>query len=383
MPTLTPFQWSSFNFFGFYCAYGVLVPFLPVWLQHHGYQTDFIGILIALGYLFRCFGAIFFSKFVRHSNQLIPLNRLLTWASVLMVIMVATGVASPWLLVPAIGLFHVCNGGAMPIADTIASTWQQQIGLDYGKSRLFGSLAFVLGSISTGYLVAYWGNNSIIVILILWLVLLGLGLSLPPRQLFQQDSQVQKTTSISYWQLLKSPTTLKMLLAVSLIQSSHATYYAYSSLYWASEQISTQQISWLWGLAVAAEIAFFFFSKKWFKAWRISHLIIISALVSALRWGLMTFNNEFLPLAFIQLLHAMTYGMGHYAMVRYISAQPVEHIAKLQALYFSSAGCIMMALFTFIGGAIYEVSAITSFAVMALVALPAIWLVPKKLPVQV
>ncbi len=34
---------------------------------------------------------------------------------------------------------------------------------------------------------------------------------------------------------MKVPTTFKMLIAISLIQSSHAAYYAYSTIYWASQ----------------------------------------------------------------------------------------------------------------------------------------------------
>ena len=36
------------------------------------------------------------------------------------------------------------NAAGMPIGDSLASTWQQQIHLDYGKARLIGSFAFVV-----------------------------------------------------------------------------------------------------------------------------------------------------------------------------------------------------------------------------------------------
>lgn len=379
----SPFQWSSFNFFGFYCAYGVLLPFLPVWLNYHGYDTELIGLIIALGYLFRFAGGMIFSKWVRQPRQLIPLNRFLTWASIAVLFAVIGSAGSIWLLLPAIALFHIFNGGAMPIGDTIASTWQQQIGLDYGKSRLFGSIAFVVGSVSTGYFIGWLGESAIIGIIIGWLVMLGLGISVNPRQSFadKPTTEAARDTS-SYWQLLKQPTTFKMLAAMSLIQASHAAYYAYSTIYWQSAGITTQQASLLWGLAVSAEIVFFFFSKKAFKAWKIQHLIVISALASMLRWTLLASTTDFAILAGMQLLHALTYGMGHYAMIRYISAQPVEQIAKLQALYFGLASCVVMALFTFIAGIVYQSSPTMSFWLMVVFALPAIFIVPKRFEVR-
>lgn len=377
---LSPFQWSAFNFFGFYAAFGVLLPFLPVWLKYHGYDTDIIGLLIALGYLFRFVGAMFFSRSVKNPNQLIPLNRFLTWATVAVLFVVAWAVGSIWLLLPAIAVFHIFNGGSMPIADTISSTYQQQIGMDYGRSRLFGSVAFVVGSISTGYLVGWLGESAIIGILIGWLVFLGVGISFNPSQKFVENSRNdnQSASDVGYLTLMKVPTTLKMLIAISLIQSSHAAYYAYSTLYWTSSGISTTHTSFLWGAAVVAEITFFFFANKLFKAWKTQHLIILAALGAMVRWAILASTNQFAILFAAQLLHAISYAMGHYAMIRYISTQPVEHNAKLQALYFSWASCGVMALFTFIAGLVYQISPAFSFWLMLIFALPVIFIVPKK-----
>lgn len=70
-------------------------------------------------------------------------------------------------------------------------------------------------------------------------------------------------------------------------------------------------------------------------------------------------------------------------MIRYLSTQPTEQMAKLQALYFSFASCIFMALFTFITGLVYQVSPTGSFWLMVLFALPAIFIVPKRFGVRV
>lgn len=382
---LSPFQWSAFNFFGFYAAFGVLLPFLPVWLKYHGYDTDIIGLLIALGYLFRFVGAMFFSRSVKNPNQLIPLNRFLTWATVVVLIMVAWVVGSIWLLLPAIALFHIFNGGSMPIADTISSTYQQQIGIDYGRARLFGSVAFVIGSISTGYLIGWLGESAIIGILIGWLVFLGVGISLNPSQKFVKENKNdnQPTNDVGYLSLMKVPTTLKMLIAISLIQSSHAAYYAYSSLYWTSSGISTTNTSFLWGMAVVGEITFFFLANKLFKTWGTNHLIIGSALASMIRWAVMASTHDFVILLLTQTLHGISYGMGHYAMIRYISTQPVEHNAKLQALYFSFASCAVMALFTFVAGLVYQQYPVWTFWLMLIFVLPAVFFVPKRFEVKV
>lgn len=383
MIKLSPFGWSSFNFFGFFCAYGVLLPFLPMWLKHHGYNPELIGTLIALGYLFRFAGAMFFSQRIRRPSQLLGVSRALSWLTIAAILAMMFWVENVWLFLPLLALFHLFNGGAMPLVDTVASTWQQQAGLDYGKTRLFGSVAFVVGSVSTGYLVGWLGESAIIGIMLGWLVFHALGQFSRPTVAFVDPSS-EKTTQneVSYWTLCKEKTTFKMLLAVALIQASHAAYYSYSTIYWAENGISTQSASLLWGLSVVAEILFFFFSNKLFKTWRLSYLVMISAVMTMIRWGLLASTTSIGGLIVMQLMHALTYGMGHYAMIRYISTQPAEHIAKLQALYFGLASCMLMALFTFATGVIYPHSQQGSFWLMALLALPAVFIVPKRFGVR-
>lgn len=172
MMKVSPFQWAAFNYFGFFCAYGVLLPFLPVWLKHHGYSTEMIGLFAAVGYLFRFAGSMLASQRVKTVSQLIPTARSLTWLNIAAAAALLFSGDFIWLLFPVLMLFQMFNSGAMPIADSIASIWQHQIGLDYGRARLFGSMAFVVGSLSAGYLIGLLGENSVVWIIIGFLVFL-------------------------------------------------------------------------------------------------------------------------------------------------------------------------------------------------------------------
>lgn len=379
MIKLTPFQWAAFNFFGFFCAYGVLLPFLPIWLKHYGYSAETIGILASVGYLFRFLGGILASQKVKNVGGLIPIARRLTWLNLAVTIALVFSVENAWLLFICLMIFHIFNAGAMPIAESIASVWQQQIKLDYGKARLFGSLAFVIGSISTGYLISDFGNESIIFILAAFLLLLGLGQCFNPTIGFQQSPLQQQTTNtFSYRQILSEPTTLRMLIVVSLILASHAAYYTYSTIYWASLGISTSTISLLWGLAVIAEIALFFVAKRFFTKINLRHLLVIAILGTLLRWIILAITTDIALLTASQTLHSMSFALTHFAMVRYISTQETAKIAKLQGLYFGLASCAVMAIFTFVSGFIYPISPPIMFATMAACVIPAIFIVPRK-----
>ncbi|OOS00252.1 3-phenylpropionic acid transporter [Haemophilus paracuniculus] len=378
MIKLTPFQWSSFNFFGFFCAYGVLLPFFPVWLSQQGYSTETISLLIALGYLFRFFGGMLLSQRIKDSAQLIPFTRFLAWFTIAILLGVMWAGGQFWLLLPILGLFHIINGGAMPINETIASTWQREVGMDYGKARLFGSVAFVVGSISTGYLVSWLGEQAIVWIMASFTLLLASGLMLPVNHRFApSQTKASDTAQLSYWEIFKDPTACRMLLAVSFVQAGHAAYYAYSTLHWQAAGISTQTSSLLWGAAVVAEIGLFFFATRLFTNIRIYQLVLIGTLGAMIRWAIMASTTNVAILLFAQLLHALSFGMTHYAMIRYIATQEANKIAKLQGLYFGLASCGVMALFTLFAGIAYNISAETSFWLMVVLVVPAIFLTPK------
>lgn len=380
MMQLSPFKWASFNFFGFFCAYGVMLPFLPVWLKHYGYSAEIIGLIASVGYVFRFIGGVLASQRVKHVDHLIPTARSLTWLNLAVIPFIFLFADNIWILFPLLMLFHAFNAGAMPIADSIASVWQQQVGLDYGKARLFGSVAFVVGSLSCGYLVGFLGETSIIFIFAGFMLFLSLGQSLKPTVALQQSSDDHNANSPSYWQIFKEPTACRMLIVVSLILGSHAAYYTYSTLYWSSLGISTEMISLLWGVAVVAEIGMFFFAKRFLSNVRIHYLMMVAATVTILRWLMLANISEagwFIP---EQCLHSFSFAMTHFAMIRYISSQEVEKIAKLQGLYFGLSNCAVVAVLTFVSGLLYQESPTSMFLLMAAIIVPIYFLVPRKLP---
>ncbi|EXI63193.1 MFS transporter [Mannheimia granulomatis] len=383
MMVVSPFKWTAFNYFGYFCAYGVLVPFLPVWLKHHGYSTETIGLLAAIGYLFRFCGSMLASQRVKQVGQLIPTARYLTWFNLLAALLLAFSGENFWLLFPVLMLFQIFNSGAMPIADSIASIWQRQNGLDYGKARLFGSIAFVVGSLSAGYLIGVFGQDVVVWVIIGFLALLGLGQLASPTVGFEEKTATATGSSITYLQLLREPETLRVMIAVSLISASHAAYYTYSTIHWSSAGISTQMTSLLWGLAVAAEILFFLVCKRLFKSWKISHLMILSAVFAIIRWATMASTTAILPMMMAQILHSVTFGASHIAVIRYISMQSAERVTKLQGLYFGLASCAVMAVFTFVAGILYQSSPSLTFYLMAAFVVPAIFIMPKKFEVQI
>lgn len=374
---ISAFAWLALSYFGYYAAYGVFVPFFPIWLKAYDYSAELIGIIVAGSYIFRFLGGIWFPAGIRRVSQLPDALRLLAWGTAVITVVMGITVQYPALLLIGIAAFSMCNSASMPLSDTLATAWQRQIQLDYGKTRLIGSVAFVVGVTVFGNLIGRFGDDKIIWFLTALLGLYGLFQMFTPNPLPLDERKTIKS-AVTFRQLLQDKTVLQLLLAASFIQGSHAMYYAYSMLYWAAEGISVQNTSLLWGLAVSAEILLFFFAGKLFKTWKISHLLYFTAIAAMIRWGIVSTTAALPVIALTQLMHALTFALTHYTVMRYISTQPAHYMAKLQGLYSAMANCMAVALLTALSGFLYPINPQFGFIAMICFAAIALFLVPRQ-----
>ncbi|MDW2150403.1 MFS transporter, partial [Vibrio sp. 378] len=67
-----------------------------------------------------------------------------------------------WLMALATVLFNLCCGPVVPLSDAMANYYARLKMLDYGRTRLWGSIAFIAGSTVVGFLVAEFGSDMIL-----------------------------------------------------------------------------------------------------------------------------------------------------------------------------------------------------------------------------
>ena len=112
----------------------------------------------------------------------------------------------------------------------------------------------------------------------------------------------------------------------------------------------------------------FFLAKRFLGKVKIHYLMMVAAAVTISRWILLANITNPALFIFEQCLHSFSFAMTHFAMIRYISSQEVEKIAKLQGLYFGLSNCAIVAVFTFISGLLYQYNPSYMFILMAICA---------------
>lgn len=374
---VSPFLWLACAFLGYYLAYGVVVPYLPVWVKSQQYGAEIIGLVMSSSYLFRFVGSFFFGSQVKKTSQLLPILRITAWLMVCSTILMAFFAESFWGLFCSIALFSILNAGGMPLTDSLAATWQKQISIDYGRARLIGSTAFTMALIIVGQIIGIIGEQQIIWILTALFVFYAMVLLINPAIQVKDNAAESDYPRITFIGLLKDKLTRRVLLSACLVQGSHAGYYVYSILYWNEQGIPVQTTSLLWGLAVIAEITLFFFSARLFKRWSVARLMTFATIGAVIRWSGYSLSVSLWVITPLQLFHCLTFALLHFAMMRYIVSQPQQHIVKLQSLYNGLSGCMSVAIMTVIAGWLYKQNASVMFAVMAGVAALALLTIPR------
>ncbi|WP_423839960.1 3-phenylpropionate MFS transporter [Vibrio mytili] len=367
----SPYGWISQYFLGFFFAYGVYLPFWSLWFKEQGVSPTDIGLLVGLGLATRCVANLVITPRIHRVERLMPTLRWLSFAALIFVGFHFFTGGNFWLMALATVLFNLCCGPVVPLSDAMANYYARLKMLDYGRTRLWGSLAFIGGSTVVGYLVAEFGSD-----MILYTAIVGILVSLlfamrntnpMPVTLGSQHAERPKLST-----LLTDKPVIKFLVLASLIQGSHAAYYGFSAIHWKTAGHSEDVIGYLWSLGVAAEVAVFAMSKRLFAGWSLRTMFVVAACGVMMRWGITAGTTSIVALVIVQLLHGVTFAAAHIAAIQYIQNSEENKMVALQALYNAIPLGAFIALMTVLSGWGYEhwgAAVFWAMAAMGLIAL--------------
>lgn len=370
-------RWLGLGYFTYFFCYGIYLPFWGVWLKGTGLDAEKIGLLLGCGMVARFVGSLLIASQVKDPSRLITALRLLALMTCLFAAGFWVGEQWLWLLTVMIG-FNLFFSPLVPLSDALAATWTQQIGLAYGPVRLWGSLAFVISSALTGVLVSAYSSQAILLLLSVGVIAMLAGMMLRPAT--QPQGHERQSAAGGGWQewrdLLRENAVWRFMLCVTLLQGAHAAYYGFSAIWWQESGYSASTVGYLWSLGVVAEIIVFALSSRLFRRWSARDLLLLSGICALIRWGLLGASTALPLLIVAQILHCGSFTVCHLAAMRFIAARQGAEVIRLQSLYSALAMGGGIAVMTMICGVLFAHLQGHLFWVMALVALPALFLRP-------
>ncbi|HCT41717.1 MAG TPA: MFS transporter [Moraxellaceae bacterium] len=249
----------------------------------------------------------------------------------------------------------------------------------YSRLRLWGSIGFIVTGASLGMLFDQVSVSWLPLCLLVcaaasWLASLQVPDIATPTHAHRQED---------FFSILRRPTVKAFLAAHFLLQLSHAPYYSFYSIYLEGHGYSRTAIGWLWALAVFAEVIAFTQMHRWLPRFGEQNVMVISLLLSALRWAVIGLGIES-PLIVLsaQLLHAASFATFHAAAISVIYRQfGAGHQGQGQAVYSMLWG-LGVALGSWWTGMVWDIHPLWAWLTAAVVCLFAALLLQRR-PVPV
>ena len=297
------FKLSAFYFF-YFAAVGVYVIFLPKVLLDVGYSPSDIGIVLALAPLMRFLTPFLFLKHIKLEQ---PLFKNILVLSVLSASFFYITIDNFYAFMINNAVLGVCLSVLLPYIELIAI---KELKNQYGKSRLYGSIGFMLiGLVLAKFLTVPQIALHYYLVATVFTAIFAYSLLKYDDISHNENIEDEKFSLLKYWPLW---------LSLFLMQVSFGGFYNFFTIYETSYGISLEFISYLWAFGVICEIAMLYYQAPILK----NNLLVIikfSIFITFIRWMLLFLYPESLWISFItQSMHAFSFGLYHTAVVLYL-----------------------------------------------------------------
>ncbi len=334
---------------------GVQLPFLPLWLKSKGIDNAGIAMIVAGMMAVRIFGAPLFSWMADHfGNRKLVLQLCAGFAFAAYLLLAISNGFGPITTVALIAAFMFAP--VFPLTEGFSVDGAAAHGLDYGRLRLWASVSFLVGSLSSGAMLTVLDPLSTA-----WLIAGAQGLAflatllLPDEPEKNPDFEPPEEMLTGVRQTFFASSFPLLMLVAGLGQASHGMLYTSSSLHWTSLGFNSFDIGLFWTVAVSAEVALLAYSNALLNAFGPSRLLLIGLAGGVLRWVIMASFSSFFMMAAAQSLHMMSFAAAHLGTMHFIRLMVPPHVRnRAQGLYSALSGGILMSSTAWLSGRLYE-----------------------------
>jgi PPP family 3-phenylpropionic acid transporter len=299
------FKLSAFYFF-YFAAVGVYIIFLPKVLNDIGYTPTDIGIVFALAPLMRFATPFLFLKHIKLDQKLF---KIILFFGILSSSSFYLTINHFYFFMINNAILGVCLSILLPYIEIIAL---KELGKErYGKSRLFGSIGFMLIALVLAKFltVPQIALHYYLIATIMTAIFSYLLLKYDTTN--HNNIKIDENFSLfKYWPFW---------LSLFLMQVSFGGFYNFFTIYETANGISLEITSYLWSFGVICEIIMLYIQGKFLNKFHLINIIKFSIAITTFRWLLLFMFPQNLTIAFIsQSIHSFSFGLYHSAVIIYL-----------------------------------------------------------------
>jgi len=319
---------AYFTYFG---VLGIFVPYFGLFLDGRGLSSADIGLLLAIVTASRIVGPTVWALIAERSGKPLTVMRL---GALLAAIGWLSSFADYgfWPLLLGFALFSFFWTAILPQLEVATFAFVNDDTRAYSRIRTAGSVGYIVLVMLGGWLFERYGSEFLPLSALLFLVLLLTSLFLLPKVSVNAELSSEP---VRFSKLIKNSVLLRFMLAALLLQMSFAPFYGFFTLYSRDLGYSGTQTGLFIGLAVAAEIAAFYFAGNLMRNRSYRVLLSVCYGLTVLRWSVLaTMADNVWLLCFSMLLHAGSFAIAHSCAMQFIQQFfPKKLRSRGQALY--------------------------------------------------
>ena len=298
---------AGFYFF-FFALTGITLPYWSPYLLARGFNPAEIGLLLALGMSTKLFAPYLWGALADRSKRRMAIVRLACLCALI------SFSAVYWLPVGLLGwgllmfVFQFFWNATLPQFEATTLNHLGTRSHRYSWIRLWGSVGFILSAMALGFALEHYGIELVPhLMLILFAGLLAVSFLIP-----EAPDRTVSAPGTTLLHILRQPAVLAFLLVCLLLQASHGPYYTFFTIQAEAVGYSGGMIGFFWALGVIAEVGIFIAAPALLLQFGARNLLLLTLLLTALRWLITAFFITSLPLLLLaQSLHGFSFGLYH------------------------------------------------------------------------
>jgi MFS transporter, PPP family, 3-phenylpropionic acid transporter len=274
----------------------------------------------------------------------------------------------------------------VPIGDAAALYLTRQGRGDIGTYRSLSTVGYIVALFITGYAVQHFGGTIYAALFAFFnVVRLAAAVFMPEFKSSQDQSRLTTGLHLKTW--LRETWLIAPLLGWAVVYSTIQVLNNFLALALKQQGYGETDITLLIAAGALAEALVFFLFRHFSSRFRLRNLIVLSGIVTILRWICMTYEPSFPILFVLQLSHGICFALGFIACISYISRYtPSENAAEAQSLFSvlqMGAAIVSVTIFGRLFGN-YGVEAFWGLAVIAVIGTAiSLWSLWLKTPAPI
>ena len=314
--------------------YGFLGIFSPYWgpyLRTQGVSMAMIGLMTSLPQINRIYAPALWGWLADRFACRRAILRLAGLGGLAGFVVLLFTRDVDWMFVAILGASFFWSAALPQVEATTMGLLRGDSG-GYARLRIWGSIGFIIATLTGGYLVDLWGVHVLPQIVVA--IMAGVAI----LAWWVPDAGVTGKPAAERGplrEILFRREVLALLGGCLLIGTAHGLLMGFYSIHLDEHAVPKPAMGWLWSLGVLAEIVLFWFMSHLSGRFRLRQLYLFAMAVAVVRYLMIGWGADWMVvLVAAQLMHAFSFAAHHAVSIAYVHRYfGATHQTQGQALY--------------------------------------------------